>query len=388
MIIGEFVDTYPPCVDGVGRVTYSYCQMLKSMGHEPYYIAPNAPDGEEVCDVPMLLQKSLPLPGEAYRLALPKLDVRYRLKLDAIPFDIVHTHSPFSAGEEALRISRKLDVPLVTTFHSKYYQDFYDKTHSELIAKEVVRHIVRFYNKCDSVWTVNNATAQVLEDYGYHGKILVMENGTDPVEPDPKDAEEARRRFCKEGVPVFLFVGQHNYKKNLHGVLGSMAILRKQGQPFHLVTAGNGPDFDAIVQEAKDLGIADACTFEGFVSDRSKLMSLYRCADLLVFPSVYDNAPMVLREAATMSTPGVLVKGSCAAEGVTDEVNGFICEDESPEAIAKTILRALPQLKAVGEKARQTIPVHWMDIMPQVVAEYERLIGERKSSPAKQEEDA
>ena len=167
-----------------------------------------------------------------------------------------------------------------------------------------------------------------------------------------------------------------------------MAILRKQGQPFHLVTAGNGPDFDAIVQEAKDLGIADACTFEGFVSDRSKLMSLYRCADLLVFPSVYDNAPMVLREAATMSTPGVLVKGSCAAEGVTDEVNGFICEDESPEAIAKTILRALPQLKTVGEKARQTIPVHWMDIMPQVVAEYERLIGERKSSPAKQEEDA
>lgn len=379
MIVGEFVDTYPPCVDGVGRVTFSYCQNLIALGHQAYYIAPNAPSGEEVCDFPMLLQKSLPLPGEAYRLALAKLDVRYRLKLDAIPFDIVHTHSPFSAGEEALRIARKRDIPLVTTFHSKYYQDFYDKTHSELIAKEVVRHIVRFYNKCDSVWTVNNATAQVLADYGYHGNILVMENGTDPVEPKEEDVAEARRRFCREGVPVFLFVGQHNYKKNLHGVLGAMAILRKQGQPFRLVTAGDGPDFDAITEEARTLGIGDACTFEGFISDRSRLMALYRCADLLVFPSVYDNAPMVLREAATMSTPGLVVKGSCSAEGVEDGVNGFICDNETPEAIADTILRALPMLDTVGEKARQTIPMHWKDIILRAVDEYEKLIRARQS---------
>lgn len=386
MIVGEFVDTYPPCVDGVGRVTFSYCQNLIALGHQAYYIAPNAPDGEEVCDFPMLLQKSLPLPGEAYRLALPKLDVRYRRKLDAIPFDIVHTHSPFSAGEEALRIARKRDIPLVTTFHSKYYQDFYDKTHSELIAKEVVRHIVRFYNKCDSVWTVNNATAQVLADYGYHGKILVMENGTDPVEPKAEDVAEARRRFCREGVPLFLFVGQHNYKKNLHGVLGAMAILRKKGQPFHLVTAGDGPDFDAITEEARSLGIGDACTFEGFISDRSRLMALYRCADLLVFPSVYDNAPMVLREAATMSTPGLVVKGSCSAEGVEDQVNGFICDNETPEAIADTILRALPMLAAVGEKARQTIPMQWKDIILRALGEYEKLIRQRQQS--RREEDA
>ena len=102
-------------------------------------------------------------------------------------------------------------------------------------------------------------------------------------------------------------------------------------------------------------------------------MALYHRADLLVFPSIYDNAPMVLREAAAMGTPGLVVKGSCSAEGVEDGVNGFICEDEGGESIARTILRALPDAARVGMKAQETIPIRWESIMTRVVAEYERL---------------
>ena len=103
-------------------------------------------------------------------------------------------------------------------------------------------------------------------------------------------------------------------------------------------------------------------------------MALYYRADLLVFPSLYDNAPMVLREAAVMRTPGIVVKGSCSAEGIIDEDNGFICENESAEAIARTIVRALPMIQDVGERAQKTIPVSWDSIMRRVVAEYQRLI--------------
>ena len=104
-------------------------------------------------------------------------------------------------------------------------------------------------------------------------------------------------------------------------------------------------------------------------------MALYYKADLLVFPSLYDNAPMVLREAAVMSTPGIVVKGSCSAEGIRDQDNGFICENETAEAIAKTIVRALPMIQDVGKKAKETIPVSWISIMEKVVAEYQRLIN-------------
>lgn len=378
MIVGQFVDTYPPCVDGVGRVTLSYCETLTAMGHEAYYIAPDAPDWSEYYGFPVLLQRSVRIPGEPFRLGLPKVDRLYRQQLDRIPFDIVHAQSPFSAGEEALRVARKRNIPLVTTFHSKYYQDFYDKTHSKVISKSVVQYIVRFYEKCDGVWTVNNATAEVLRNYGYRGDILVMENGTNLEPLDPEAQARLTARVQLDGRPVLLFVGQHNYKKNIHGILGACAELKRWGQPFQLVTAGEGPDFQAIVREAEELGIGADCHFLGFMSDRAELMALYHRADLLVFPSVYDNAPMVLREAAAMGTAGLVVAGSCSSEGVRDGDNGFVCADESPRAIALAIRRALPLTERVGLRAQETIPISWQTIMAQVTAEYRRLIAHRR----------
>lgn len=380
MIIGQFVDTFPPCVDGVGRVVLSYCQTLTVMGHAAYYIAPDSPDCTDFYGVPMILSKSLPVRGELFRAGLPMLDAKYRRQVELIPFDVVHAHSPFLAATEASRIARKRDIPLISSFHSKYYDDVVLKTHSDTLARGVVKFIVNFYEKCDGVWTVNNATADVLRSYGYRGQILVMENGTDAEPLDLKAEADMRERLHlpDDNAPKLLFVGQHNYKKNLHGVLGACALLREQGQPFQLILVGDGPDYDAIVHEAFSLGIADACHFMGFMSNRAELMALYHMADLFVFPSLYDNAPMVLREAAVMGTPGLLVHGSCSAEGVTDGVNGYISPDESARAIADTILRALPTVKTVGLEAQRTIPIGWQSIMEKVLAEYSRLINGHK----------
>lgn len=379
MIIGEFVDTYPPSVDGVGRVTLSYCQTLTEMGHETYYIAPDSPQETEVFGFPVILSASMKVPGELFRMGLPGLDLKYRRQVDQIAFDIVHAHSPFLAGKEAARIAKKRDIPLVSTFHSKYYDDALKKTRSHTLAKVVVQEIIRFYDKCDGVWTVNNATANVLHDYGYKGRILVMENGTNIEALDTEAENRVRGRLTlKEGVPTLLFVGQHNYKKNLHGILGACAILKAKGQPFQLVTAGDGPDYSAIVAEAKELGLADDVQFLGFMGQRAELMALYHIGDLLVFPSIYDNAPMVLREAASMGTAGLVVKDSCAAEGVQDSYNGFVSPDESAQSIADTILRALPDVRPVGEVARETIPISWDTIMRQVEDEYCRLIDGRQ----------
>ena len=362
-------------MDGVGRVTLSYCQTLTGMGHEAYYIAPDSPQPTEFYGIPVILSASMKVPGELFRMGLPALDLKYRRTVNQIPFDIVHAHSPFLAASEAVRVARKRDIPLVSTFHSKYYDDALAKTHSRVLAKVVVQEIVRFYDRCDGVWTVNNATAQVLHDYGYKGRILVMENGTNAEPLDEAAAAHMRARLTHEdGMPLLLFVGQHNYKKNLHGILGACAILKEQGMPFRLVTAGDGPDYDAIAAEVRTLGLEDRVQLLGFMGNRAELMSLYHMADMLVFPSLYDNAPMVLREAAVMSTPGLVVQGSCSAEGVIDGYNGFISPDESAESIAQTILRGLPDARTVGENARLTIPVSWDTIMQRVEEEYRRLI--------------
>ena len=81
-----------------------------------------------------------------------------------------------------------------------------------------------------------------------------------------------------------------------------------------------------------------------------------------------------LSKTAAMGTPGLLVRDSCAAEGIRDGDNGFITPSESAEDIAQTILRAVPDMAAVGKRASETVPVAWKDIMRQVIAEYEKLV--------------
>ncbi len=382
MLIAQFCDTYPPQLDGVGRVAASYCQNLTAMGHKTYYVGPSSPHADTP-EFDTVLSSSMPIPKELHRIGLPFLDYSYHRELNKIPFDLVHVHSPFIAGYEGKRLARKLDIPLVSTFHSKYYDDFKMVTHSESVSQMLVKRIVRFYQQCDAVWSVNNATADVLREYGYKGDILVVENGTnhEPLNPDGV-ARLKNRVTLRENVPTLLFVGQHNYKKNIHGILGACKILQEKGVDFQLVTAGDGPDFNAILREADALGIRSKCHFLGFVSDRSELMALYHASDLLVFPSIYDNAPMVLREAAAMGTPGLLVKDSCAAEGIRDGENGFISPNETAEDIAATILRALPETDSVGKRASETVPVAWSDIMVQVIREYEKLIEKHKAKKA------
>ena len=137
-------------------------------------------------------------------------------------------------------------------------------------------------------------------------------------------------------------------------------------------------DFDRIKRLVKKLNLESCVQLLGFVDDKKELTALYTLASLLVFPSLYDNAPMVLREAAAVVTPALLVKGSTAAENLRDGENALIAEDSSPEAIAERIMTGLPYLEKIGAGARMTIPMPWPQIMQKVEREYKALIQEKQ----------
>ena len=57
-------------------------------------------------------------------------------------------------------------------------------------------------------------------------------------------------------------------------------------------------------------------------------------------------------------------------------VNGFLCEN-TPEDLASVIQDALSdpeRLKAIGQKAKETIPIPWSRLVDDVVAGYEDLL--------------
>ena len=376
--IGQFTDTFLPIVDGVGRVVQAYAENLSALGQQGTVVAPMYDPGFQG-GFPYQLVEFIAssVPGmKQYRVGEAMLDPHYRKRIRMIDLDIVHAHSPFTAGSEALRLASVRKIPLVATFHSKYYDDFLKATKSESMAKVATKFVVNFYNRCDEVWAVGRNTADVLRSYGYEGEIQVMPNGATLRTLRPSDVAEVSRRFRLNDDPVILFVGQMDWKKNILTVLEACAEMKKQGTVFRLLLAGQGIDTNNIRQKITELNIQDRTQMLGHITDSSLLDGLYARAGIFAFPSLYDAAPMVVREAAVMGTPAVMVRGSTAAEIIRDRENGFLCEN-NPSDLARVISEVLadPELRnRVGQAAKETIPVPWKKVLETAVERYEHLV--------------
>lgn len=380
--VGQFTDTFLPIVDGVGRVAYAYAETLCRLGHQVTVGCPMYDTGYrgglpfEIVDY-----KAAALPGmKQYKQGEAPMDPHYRKRMKMIPLDIVHAHSPFTAGSEALRLAVQRKIPLVGTFHSKYYDDFLKATKSEMLAKWGTKFVVDFFNRCDEVWAVGDSTADVLRSYGYEGDIQVMPNGVALRTVEQDAVKEVNRRWQLGNDPVFLFVGQMNWKKNIRTVLEACALLHKEGHRFHLILAGQGPDMKEIEEKIYQLDLQPCTHLAGHITDMKLLDGLYARADVFAFPSLYDSAPMVIREAAVMGTPSVLVRGSCAADVVTEGENGYLCENsaESLRDVLKGVLNDKETLKRISLCAQETIPVPWDRLLTHAVERYEGLIALNK----------
>ncbi len=385
--IGQFTDTFLPIVDGVGRVVQAYSETLCKMGHQVTVVAPMYDTGFQG-GFPFQLVEYVgsSVPGmKQYKVGEAVLDAHYRHRIRMIDLDLIHAHSPFTAGSEALRLASVRKLPLVATFHSKYYDDFLKATRSESIAKVGVKLVVNFYNRCDEVWAVGKNTADVLREYGYEGEIQVMPNGATLRTVSPGDVEQVNLRWNLGTDPLILFVGQMDWKKNILTVLEACAEMKKAGTQYRLLLAGQGMDMNAIGQKIHDLNIQDRAEQIGHITDASLLDALYARANLFTFPSLYDAAPMVVREAAVMGTPSVMVRNSTAAEIIRHGENGLLC-DNDPKDLARVMTEALKEpekLSLIGETARETIPVPWEKVLDTAVERYERLIALGKEGKLK-----
>ena len=151
-----------------------------------------------------------------------------------------------------------------------------------------------------------------------------------------------------------------------------MKLLCETDLPCRLISAGEGYHSDAIKAYCHELGLDDRVTFVGKVADRGLLFGLYASADLLFFPSLYDNAPLVVREAALAGVPSLLSAGSNAAEIVEDGVNGYTAavNAEAMAARIRDIFSDSEARRTVGLQAKETIPVSWLQIVRRVETAY------------------
>jgi 1,2-diacylglycerol 3-alpha-glucosyltransferase len=388
---GQFNDSYFPIMDGVGMTAHNYAFWLNEKYGKSIVVAPKADEYQDHVPYKVYRFKSVLLPGmNPYRVGLPMIDVKFKKKIKKVGFDLVHAHCPFISGQLASNISRKLDIPLITTFHTKYREDFKKVINNDMIIDFLVGFTLDFYNSADLVWVPNKATGLTLEEYGFKGSYEVMPNGTDMKAPEKLKLLSYRKKGLKmidAGADEFvmLFVGQHRWEKNVRLIIDSLKQLKETGKVFRMVFVGEGYASYEMQKLVKKYNLTDNVVFLGVITNRADLEHVYAATDLFIFPSIYDNSPLVMQEAAAFKVPSVVIKNSSSAESILDGENGFLIENESGDLTKKIVELMQDQhvIKKAGEGALKSIYHPWEAIIDDVFFRYKDIIKAHKTLKSK-----
>ena len=241
-------ESFAPQYDGVAVCAQNYAEIINKKYGKSYVLTPAHKDRNkedfsfEVLQCPTTKTTI----ANQYKVCLP-MSYKLKTKIEKIPMDLAHSHSPFITGILAMRIAKNHGIPHVSTFHSKYKDDINQrmKINMELPGEVVAKYVVSFYNKCDYVWTVSNSTAETLREYGYKGDITIMPNGCDmPITYRDENirAEVAHRYGVDPEAPILLFVGRLTYVKNVDLIVKALSTLKRRGTNFTMLMVGSGED--------------------------------------------------------------------------------------------------------------------------------------------------
>lgn len=212
-------------------------------------------------------------------------------------------------------------------------------------------------------------------------KIHVVHNGVSTAFA-PGDAESSALFRRAKGLPdrYFLYLGTLEPRKNLELLVRAFARWRSEGgtavSTVKLVLAGGqGWYYDTIFAQVKDLGLAEAVIFPGFVP-AAELPDWYRGAELFVYPSVYEGFGLPVLEAMACGVPVVCSQADSLLEVAGDAAVTFGVGDEQALAAA---LRSLSENPAKRDFLRrqglvQAARFSWSQAGRQTIELYESLL--------------
>ena len=390
-MIGLFNECFPPVMDGVSLTVSNLARCFYQQGREVAVVTPEMPGFDE-SQIPysVFQYRSFPVPGRhPYRYGFPSLDFKFQKQVAAQNFEILHAHCPFSSGDFALKTARRMGIPLVATFHSKYRDDFERVIPSKTLVDYLVGKVVKFYESVDEVWVPQASVGETLREYGYKGTFEVVENGTEFADaPYSEEMKWAAKKELYVAVdePLLLFVGQHIWEKNVKLIIEALAKVKDL--PYHALFVGDGYARSEMQAMAAKLGLSGNCdyrkdkiTFFGSVQSRELMQMIYTAADLFLFPSIYDNAPLVVREAASLHTPSIVARGSNTAEIIKDGINGFL-SDNDVTAFANRLRYILERPTIITWAAKgavETLVRSWNGIAVEVLDRYQHLIDRQQN---------
>ncbi len=328
----------------------------------------------------------LPLPGDI-SAAIPVSPFVDQL-LPALKLDVIHAHHPILLGQTAARKAAELNLPLVFTFHTQYweythYVPFPQEAIQEFLKNAVHRWLREFMQKCQHIVIPSESMKEILvRNYGLEERYTVIPTGMDLEPYRCMDWEALRKEKGWQDKTVLISVGRLAPEKNWDTLLHAFAKVCSQLPNLQLVLIGDGPAKETLEALSAELGIAEHVTFTGPLPF-AEVPCYLKAANAFTFASVTETQGLVTVEAMAAGLPVVAVNGSGTRDIVDHGEQGFLVEND-PDALAEGIKKLLSdpqQMKRFSSNALKkagTFDINQLG--KQLVGVYEQAIQDKKEN--------
>ena len=152
------------------------------------------------------------------------------------------------------------------------------------------------------------------------------------------------------------YIGRLTAGKGVKNFVQAMPLILKRCDDLKFLIGGGGPLFDEIKTDLQSNGLSENVELTGWIP-HDELPKYLNELRLFVFPSYSEGLPGAVQEAMACGTPVVATPVGCVPDLIRDGETGFIMEDNSPECIAKNVIRALEHqnLEEIVKNAKKLI---------------------------------
>jgi glycosyltransferase involved in cell wall biosynthesis len=180
-------------------------------------------------------------------------------------------------------------------------------------------------------------------------RLTVMPNAVLPSDSPLFDGETSAALPLLDALPRprIGLVGRLSPEKGVDLFLEAFSSLQARGVNCSAVIAGDGPERDALIAQARSLGVESRLLFAGQVA---RVGDIYARINLLVLPSRSEGLPNTLLEALAADLPVVATSVGAVVDVLQDPQAGEVVPPGDPTALADALARALAA-PATAERA-------------------------------------
>ena len=203
----------------------------------------------------------------------------------------------------------------------------------------------------------------------YKNKVFPYPTPIRFVNPDFEISRPLNQRQTIVG-----YIGRMSREKGVLNLVKAISVICNQMNGVKFLLGGGGPLLEQVEKELTGLIAQDRAKVLDWIP-HNELPGYLNEMKLLVLPSHYEGLPTIVLEAMACGTPVLAVPVGAVPDIIADAKTGFIMEDNSPECIAKNIIRALnhPNLDQISRNGAALIEKEYRyDVLR---ARYESIIA-------------